>query len=132
VLERFGPTLFINGTATPEPLDLVAGTTYRLRFVSIPANAGLRMTLAGPEGPQQWRLVAKDGADLPPPQSLRPARFFPGVGETFDFEFTPKAPGELWLELADVVSAALETAGSPTRLPIRVRARLVIAIPGNR
>jgi FtsP/CotA-like multicopper oxidase with cupredoxin domain len=131
VLEHFGPTLFINGTATPEPLELVAGTTYRLRFVSIPANAGLRMTLAGPEGPQQWRLVAKDGADLPPPQSLRPARFFPGVGETFDFEFTPKAPGELWLELADVVSAALETAGTPTRLPIRVRARLVIASPGN-
>jgi FtsP/CotA-like multicopper oxidase with cupredoxin domain len=121
VLERFGPTLFINGTATPEPLELVAGTTYRLRFVSIPANAGLRMTLVGAQGPQQWRLVAKDGADLPQPQPLRGARFFPGVGETFDFEFTPPAPGELWLELADVVNAALETAGTPTRLSIRVR-----------
>jgi FtsP/CotA-like multicopper oxidase with cupredoxin domain len=121
MLERFGPTMFINGTATPEPLELVAGTTYRLRFVSIPANAGLRMTLDGPEGPQQWRLVAKDGADLPQPQPLRRARFFPGVGVTYDFEFTPPAPGELVLELADVVNAALQTAGTPTRLSIRVR-----------
>jgi manganese oxidase len=120
-LERFGPTMFINGTATPDALELVAGTAYRLRFVSIPANAGLRMTLDGPEAPQQWRLVAKDGADLPQPQPLRRARFFPGVGETFDFEFTPAAPGELWLELADVVNAALQTAGTPTRLSIRVR-----------
>src|SRR6266581_72794 len=121
-LERFGPTLFINGSATPEPLELVAGTTYRLRFVSIPANAGLRITLEGPDGPQQWRLIAKDGADLPP-QPLRRARLFPGVGETSDFEFTPATSGELWLELADVVNAALETAGTPTRLLIRVRDR---------
>jgi FtsP/CotA-like multicopper oxidase with cupredoxin domain len=119
-LERFGPTLFINGTTTPEPLELVAGTRYRLRFVSIPANAGLRMTLNGPDGPQQWRLVAKDGADLPQAQPLRRARFFPGVGETFDFEFMPASPGELWLQLEDVVNAAGQTAGAPTRLPIRV------------
>jgi len=121
-LERFGPTLFINGSATPQPLELVAGTTYRLRFVSIPANAGLRITLAGPDGPQQWRLIAKDGADLPP-QPLRRARLFPGVGETFDFEFTPATSDDLWLELADVVNAALETAGTPTRLLIRVKDR---------
>jgi hypothetical protein len=46
--------------------------------------------------------VAKDGADLPPAQSLvRPAQQIIGVGEAYDFEFTPEETGELRLLVKD-------------------------------
>lgn len=45
--------------------------------------------------PIEWRPLAKDGADLPA-GATRPgaARRRLAVGETFDAEFVPDAPGE--------------------------------------
>jgi hypothetical protein len=66
--------------------------------------------------PVIWRQVARDGADLPPQQSLAgPARTRVDVGITKDFQFTPTKPGELILEVD------LRVPGHATRVPIRVR-----------
>ena len=47
-----------------------------------------------------WKRLAKDGADLPPAQSIRtPSTMLIAVGETYDFEFTPE-PGRYRLVAA--------------------------------
>ena len=44
--------------------------------------------------------MAKDGADLPEAlATVRPAFQQLGNGETYDFEFTPTAPGDLRIEV---------------------------------
>jgi hypothetical protein len=44
--------------------------------------------------PVKWRALAKDGADLPPQQATARESVQPiSVGETYDFEFSPDAPG---------------------------------------
>ena len=92
--------VFLNGAAEPPPLRLEAGVSHRLRFVNIMANGGFRMTLLDGDRPVEWRPVAKDGADLPPWQAMPgPASAVIVAGEIYDFEFTPRAPGELTLRL---------------------------------
>jgi hypothetical protein len=46
---------------------------------------------------QQWRHVAKDGADLATGSELEPARVMVQVGETSDVIFRPAEPGEYLL-----------------------------------
>jgi hypothetical protein len=48
----------------------------------------------------QWRAIAKDGAELPPNQATaRSATQKIGVGETYDFEYTPPAAGDYRLDV---------------------------------
>jgi hypothetical protein len=48
----------------------------------------------------QWVPVAKDGADLPESaRENRVARFRFGIGETYDFEFTPDVAGPMRFEV---------------------------------
>ena len=93
--------IFLNGSAQPEPLRLKAGVKYRLRFINITANGnGFQVSLLGGSSPVRWRAVAKDGENLPPAQaSEQEARLVIGVGETYDFEFTPTTKGDLRLEV---------------------------------
>jgi FtsP/CotA-like multicopper oxidase with cupredoxin domain len=115
---------FVNGTVTPAPLEMVAGTTYRLRFIGIPANDVYATKLMGGSMPQQWRPLARDGADVSPDSPMQPARFFVGAGTTNDFAFTPSAPGDLSIEFEVIVTNSLRLAsGRITRVPIRVAAR---------
>ncbi|HSA55405.1 MAG TPA: hypothetical protein VLE53_06850 [Gemmatimonadaceae bacterium] len=106
-----------------------AGRPARLRFISLTAvnpnatvwltarpdsvNANVRDTLV-----VQWTPVAKDGADLPP-EARRPrlARQIVAMGETYDFEFTPPAPGVWRIEVrpAGVNGALL------VRVPLRAQ-----------
>ncbi len=95
---RSDPPMVVNGVAGEPPVDLTMGATYRLRFINIaPAgNFGWRITRDGKL--VEWRMLAKDGADLPPHRAVpRPAAFRIFVGETFDAEFTPTAPGDYLL-----------------------------------
>ncbi|MBA3583073.1 MAG: multicopper oxidase domain-containing protein [Gemmatimonadetes bacterium] len=93
------PNLLLNGKQAPE-LELEIGTTYRLRLISIAAHGARVVSLSAGDDPVSWRAIAKDGADLPPAQRLaKPARQLIGVGETYDFEYTPEAPGTLRLEV---------------------------------
>ncbi|HEV2150355.1 MAG TPA: multicopper oxidase domain-containing protein [Longimicrobiaceae bacterium] len=87
---RVGVTA-LNGRPEPLPLDLRVGTRYRLRFVNILHASAAEVTLRADSVPLVWRPLAKDGADLPfalrGEVASRFRRF--GVGETYDFEWTP-------------------------------------------
>jgi manganese oxidase len=86
------PHLLINGDSLPGPLALDAGVVHRLRFVNIGPAGLIRIALLRDTSLVSWRRLAKDGAALPPNQAVRaPSAFRIAVGETYDFEFTPKA-----------------------------------------
>ncbi len=90
----------VNGSPAPEPMELAAGKTYRLRLLNINPDWRVIFSLMSDSALATWRPVAKDGADLPASQRRpRPAYLLTGPGETADFEFTPGAPGDLRLEV---------------------------------
>ena len=112
---------FINGTAAPDTLALVIGTTYRLRLIDIAANEAHTITLRGPAGPATWRALARDGWDLPSDQAtVEPAQVNTASGVTRDFEFIPTAAGDYALVVATIVANKLT--GHLATVPIRVRA----------
>ena len=76
---------------------LRAGVSHRLRFVNIAAADLVTVEALQQERVIDWRVVAKDGADLRMPVT-RPARFAMGPGETMDVEVTP-ARGPLTLRV---------------------------------
>src|SRR5688572_22204827 len=91
----------VNGSAVPQPLVLRAGTTYRLRIVQMAvARSALWAEVWRDTVRAQWVPVAKDGADLPGAARVGGvARLRFGIGETYDFEFTPDATGPMRLEV---------------------------------
>jgi FtsP/CotA-like multicopper oxidase with cupredoxin domain len=97
----FGFLGLINGHPEPDPIELHAGTRYRLRFINITDNsADLRVRLTNKDVPVEWKVIAKDGADLPPAQ-LRFSTADMGitVGETYDVEYQAETPGLADLEI---------------------------------
>jgi FtsP/CotA-like multicopper oxidase with cupredoxin domain len=119
-----GKPIFINGTATPDTMALVAGTTYRLRAIFIGADDIFFTTLRGPGGPVLTQLIALDGHDLPAgPPVMAPARFPTGPGHTRDMLFTPREPGDYVFDVVRRVNiGGGVTTGPTTTMPIRVRA----------
>ena len=101
VFEPFGPLLLINGHPQPAPLRLVTGRKYRFRLINIsPDNVAMRASLRKTGTPVQWRIIAKDGADLPPGAATpQTAEFGITVGETYDFEYEASTSQELALEV---------------------------------
>jgi FtsP/CotA-like multicopper oxidase with cupredoxin domain len=120
--------LEINGQTNPDTVVLHAGRTARLRFMNLTMNVPKpSFFLTGrPDSVFQiandtmlvrWRLVAKDGFDLPArAQSLRPAEQVVGMGETWDVEFMPERRRALTLE----VRGAAARHALLVRVPIRV------------
>jgi hypothetical protein len=96
--EPFGAAMILmNGAPEPATLQLKAGTTYRLRFVNItPSVNNLRVSLRDSGRPVQWRLIAKDAAEVKP--KIQPADQMIAVGETFDFEYRADFARQLTLE----------------------------------
>jgi len=86
VISNGGPgdshkTIFVNGSATPAPIEMRVGVTHRLRFIAIPANGEFVVRLLDANTPVTWRQVARDGADLPSAQIVQsPARTRVDVG----------------------------------------------------
>jgi FtsP/CotA-like multicopper oxidase with cupredoxin domain len=104
IISRAGPgetPIWLNGSRSPNIGSLKAGQKYRLRIINIvPENPPINVGLDLGDQPATWRPVAKDGAELPAGQrELSPAQLTIGVGETYDFEFTPEQIGELALEV---------------------------------
>ncbi len=90
--------LLINGSASPAPINLVAGKRYRFRFIAITPAPFLVVTLDRGSQHEVWHAIAKDGATLPPEQAAVEAadvQMYPG--ETYDFEFQSLSAGELRL-----------------------------------
>jgi manganese oxidase len=86
--------VLLNGSRTPDAMELKLGETYRLRLINISPNLDVTVNLGTAEEDLEWRAVAKDGFELPPPQRrLGPARLVFSVGETYDFDFTPRVAG---------------------------------------
>jgi FtsP/CotA-like multicopper oxidase with cupredoxin domain len=85
----YGFLLLINGHPEPDPIHLQAGNRYRLRFINITDNAAdLRVRLTSKDVPVQWKVIAKDGAALPPGQlKYSAADMGITVGETYDVEY---------------------------------------------
>jgi manganese oxidase len=107
------PPALLNGKEHPEPMELQAGKRYRFRIVNIRTDSEVGLELRRDGAPVQWRLVAKDGADLPPSQAtLRPATARFGAGEIFDVEFTPERAGAMELRFLDP--------GLPEPIPVTV------------
>ena len=93
------PPALINGRPTTDTLMLKAGVTQRLRLINIRTDYVMTIALLDGENPVQWRVVAKDGADLPAAHAVpRPAVTMMAPGEIMDVEVTPRA-GALGLKL---------------------------------
>jgi FtsP/CotA-like multicopper oxidase with cupredoxin domain len=91
----------INGTPQSKTLQLQAGKKYRFRLINISTNnQGMQVSLRNASGPVQWRVIAKDGADLPPGaiQSGKAQQTIT-VGETYDVEFSSATAQDLLLDL---------------------------------
>lgn len=89
-----GPRTLVNGDSLPPPLELKAGVTHRFRFVNIGPADRMSFSIFQDTSLVTWRMVARDGADLPRNQvRTTPARRGFDVGETYDTEIV-FAPGE--------------------------------------
>lgn len=70
--------------------------------------------------PVSWRLVARDGADLPAVQATTgPARLTFSPGQIYDVAFTPRAAGRLTLQFGPGQPSSPDM--RPTTVPVRVR-----------
>ena len=135
---RLGPNavdpLDINGQANPDTVILHVGRAARFRFMSLSSvnpNATVSLT-ARPDSAftnqddtmlVAWRPIAKDGFDLPlAARGARRARQIVSMGETYDFEYTPREPGVLRLEVR--TANPPPGFGQPGKLLVRVPIRV--------
>jgi hypothetical protein len=91
--------LAVNGRSWPytERIQAGVGDTIRWRVV----NSAFRPAIARDTTVLPWRLIAKDGADLPPARAtLRRGGQRIQVGETWDFEWIPES-GDYRLVIGD-------------------------------
>lgn len=110
-----GSAFAIDGQRAPAPLVLRAGVAQRLRIVHVLPAAPVEVELRTASGLVTWRALAKDGATLPLAlERTGPARLTMGVGETYDFTWTPDAPGDAELRVT------IPNGPSVGRLPVRV------------
>lgn len=92
-------SVLINGRLDPVPLEVKVGTTYRLRLINITtARPGIFVELRRDSSMISWRPLARDGAELPARQKvMRRAEQQLTIGQTRDFEITPREAGDLRL-----------------------------------
>ena len=96
------PHLLVNGDSTPPPLILAMGRHHRMRFVTIGVVGGETFRLVHGTELQRWRAMAKDGAEFAKALQLeRDATVAGWAGETYDFDFVAKEPGEYALVAGD-------------------------------
>ena len=89
----------LNGVAVPDTLVLSSGASYRFRLMNLSIAGIYRVGLLRDSLPVQWTPLAKDGFALSGAAAAPvAARLTSAVGETYDVEFRPEAPGILRLE----------------------------------
>ncbi len=93
--------LLVNGDSLSKPLHLAAGVPHRFRLVNIGAAGRVRFSVYRDTSLVEWRMLARDGAELPASQALtEPSVESLDVGETRDVELVP-APGAYRLVVGD-------------------------------
>jgi FtsP/CotA-like multicopper oxidase with cupredoxin domain len=110
-LSTDGARILVNGSLSPQPLEMRVGERYRLRIVDVHTYRPSMITrLLRDSTLVTWRAVAKDGMDLPAVRATeRPAMQQMGNGETYDFEFTPTMAGALRFTVTSAVNVELAT-----------------------
>jgi hypothetical protein len=92
------PPTMVNGRAVASPLELKTGQPTRLRLINIRTDITLDLTLLDGETTATWRILAKDGADLAPNQTMaRRAELRMSPGQTYDVEVTAASGAALRL-----------------------------------
>lgn len=115
--EADGATILLNGSNTPQPLELRVGRRYRLRLIDVHTyRPSMIARLFRDSTLVTWRLVAKDGMPVPVERAtLRAAQQQMGNGETYDFEIAPTVPEDLrftvWSAAGDLLVS----------MPVRIR-----------
>jgi len=96
-----GDMLLVNGSPQPPQMQLQVGKKYRFRIINIGRDDPVMGVTLSREGtPVQWRIIAKDGSNLPPAEALmQDANLTIAVGETYDFEYEATKAEELSLEV---------------------------------
>jgi FtsP/CotA-like multicopper oxidase with cupredoxin domain len=84
-------TIVANNGASPT-LELEAGQTHRIRIINITADDAVEMEIQDDRGRIPWRILARDGADVPAALTVeQPAFLITGAGQTADVSITPRA-----------------------------------------
>jgi FtsP/CotA-like multicopper oxidase with cupredoxin domain len=97
-----GPPELLNGKLVADTIDVRAGKPTRLRLINIRAESATELALEQNGAPVQWRVIAKDGADLPPHQIReRPAAMLISPGEIYDVEVAAPSTGTMILRYLD-------------------------------
>lgn len=94
----FGAAGRINGSRTPDPIEIPVGREVRLRLASISPDWRIRVRLMDGEQPLPWTMIAKDAATIPVARrapTLTP--WIAGPGETADFAVRIDALGSFQL-----------------------------------
>ena len=93
--------VLLNGSAAPPPMTVRAGQATRLRVINMTLRrSGARVRIMQGDAPAAWRMLAKDGADVPAAMRVRRTAPQPlSIGETFDLEIIPVGTADLRLEL---------------------------------
>jgi manganese oxidase len=120
----------VNGSTTPPPFEVRAGVAHRFRFINISPLETHRVQLAIGDTTQEWRALAKDGADLPTHQATRlPAFLLLHPGETYDFEVMRERPGSLTLRINSPGTVADRAAAVARQTPAAQFPRIITEIP---
>ena len=103
--------VLLNGRLQPPPVELRVGEPHRFRLINITiGRPGIRVEVLRDSALVQWRAVAKDGADLPEHASVTlPARQLISIGETYDFEITPREAGAMRLQIRTSANVIIAT-----------------------
>jgi hypothetical protein len=82
-------------------VTLQTSTRYRLRFINITNNdVDLRVRLVSKDLPVQWKVITKDGADLPAAQvKSSTADLGIPVGSTCDVEYQSDREGYVEMQI---------------------------------
>ena len=93
-----GPPVLLNGKLVADTIDVPVGKPTRLRLINIRTELLTELALEQNGALVPWRVVAKDGAALPPHQIReRPATMISGPGEIYDVEISPPKAGMMIL-----------------------------------
>lgn len=120
----------VNGSPLAAPVEIRTGIPHRFRLINISPLESHTVLLTSGSVSQQWRLVAKDGADLPSQQATsRPATVAIHPGETYDVEVLRPRPESLTLRILSPETIAGRAAFVARAKPGDPPPRIVTNIP---